>query len=182
MVMRRGGGLRRALGVVFAATWLACHGGAGPKEALNPEPNPNGSAPPEPVPTDPKSLYERLGGQSGLGSLVDAFVKNVTANDVLKKRFAKLPKDRLDKFRASLADQLCQVTGGNCSYAGKTMKEAHKGLKISENEWNASVTALKAALDETNVGEEEQSDLIAIVAPMRDEIVEVKSKPQKGRM
>ena len=58
------------------------------------------------------------------------------------------------------------------------MKEAHKGMKITEAEWNATVSALKAALDENKVAENEQNDLIAAIAPMKDDIVEGK-KPKK---
>ena len=59
------------------------------------------------------------------------------------------------------------------------MKEAHKGMKITDAEWNATVSALKAALDENKVGENEQNDLIAAIAPMKEDIVEVKAKPKK---
>jgi hypothetical protein len=41
------------------------------------------------------------------------------------------------------------------------------------------VSALKAALDESKVGQDEQNDLIAAIAPMKDDIVEVKPKPKK---
>jgi hemoglobin len=59
------------------------------------------------------------------------------------------------------------------------MKDSHKGMKVTEAEWNATVSALKAALDENKVAENEQNDLIAAIAPMKDDIVEVKPKPKK---
>jgi hemoglobin len=123
-----------------------------------------------------KSLFERLGGKEGLEKVVDAFTKNLAANDVTKKRFAKLPKERVEAMKKKMVDQLCKETGGECEYTGKAMKDAHKGMKITEAEWNAMVKALHAALEEHGVGETEQSDVLALLAPMRDEIVEPKKK------
>ncbi len=130
----------------------------------------------EAEPPKPKSLFERLGGKEGITKVVDSYLANATHNDVIKKRFVKLPKDRQEKLRNSMIAQICKESGGDCEYAGKSMKDAHKGMKITDAEWNANVSALKAALDENKVGENEQNDLIAAIAPMKDDIVEVKPK------
>jgi hemoglobin len=124
------------------------------------------------APAAPKSLYERLGGKEAIAKVVDSFVGKVAADPVTKKRFAKIPKDHVEKFSKNLVDQICEASGGDCKYAGKSMKEAHKGMKITEAEWQATVAALSAALDENKVGETEKSDLIAAIAPMHDDIVE----------
>ena len=159
---------------------FACGGKPPPKEPMITETvadaGPEDAAPPEPP--KPKSLFERLGGKEGIGKVVDSFLKNVAANDVTKKRFAKLPKDRLEKVKNSLVDQICEAAGGECKYAGKDMKAVHKGMKITDPEWTATVSALKAALDENKVPEPEQNDLVALLAPMHDDIVEIKDKPK----
>jgi hemoglobin len=160
---------------------VACGNKPAPKEPMITETvsdaGPEDAAPPEPP--KPKSLYDRLGQKEGIAKVVDAFIKNLSGNDVLKKRFAKLSKDKLEKFRTNLIAQICKESGGDCEYAGKSMKDAHKGMKITDAEWNATVSALQAALDETKVAENEANDLIAAVAPMKDDIVEVKSKGKK---
>ncbi|CAN5871698.1 hypothetical protein BH11MYX4_BH11MYX4_49900 [soil metagenome] len=130
-------------------------------------------------PPKPKSLFERLGGKEGITKVVDAFINNVVHNDVIKKRFTKLPKERVEKFRNNMIAQICKESGGDCEYTGKSMKDAHKGMKITDAEWNATVSALKAALDENKVAENEQNDLIAAIAPMKDDIVEVKAPKKK---
>jgi hypothetical protein len=43
-----------------------------------------------------------------------------------------------------------------------------------------TVAALNAALEEAKVGKEDAADLVAIIAPMHDDIVEVKDKPKPG--
>lgn len=160
---------------------FACGGKPPPKEPMITETvsdaGPEDAAPPEPP--KPKSLYERLGNKEGITKVVDAFLKNMTGNDVVKKRFAKLSKERVEKLRNNMIDQICKESGGDCEYTGKSMKDAHKGMKITEAEWNATVSALKAALDENKVAENEQNDLIAAIAPMKDDIVEVKPKGKK---
>ena len=71
----------------------------------------------------------------------------------------------------NLADQICDATGGPCSYLGRDMKTAHKGMKISEAEWNATVENLVKALDKNNVGARSKSELLGALAPMKAEIV-----------
>jgi hemoglobin len=165
------------VGLILAA--FACGGSkAPPKEPAVTEtvadagPDPDADA----GPPAPKSLYDRLGGKDAISKVVEDFMKNLLANDVTKKRFAKLPKERIDKFKTNMIDQICEATGGDCKYTGKEMKEAHKGMKITNAEWDATLSALKAALDEHEVGENEQSDLIALLAPMKEDIVDPKAK------
>jgi hemoglobin len=167
--------------VLFVATFgsfIAC----GPKKPAKPvETTPTvedagavaEDAAPPPV---QKSLYERLGGKDGIKAVVDTFVKNVAADKRINKSFAKTTGAKLEHFKAALVDQICEATGGDCKYAGKGMKEAHKGMKITEAQFAALVEDLKMALEEKGVGEGERNDLFALLAPMKDDIVEVKDK------
>lgn len=157
---------------------FACGSKPAPKEPLITETVSDAgvedSAPPEPP--KPKSLFERLGGKEGIAKVVDAFLKNVLQNDTIKKRFNKLPKERVEKFRTGMIDLICKESGGDCEYTGKSMKDAHKKMGISDAEWNATLLALKAALDENKVAEGEQADLVSLLGPMKDDIVEKKKK------
>lgn len=157
---------------------VACGGKPPPKEPLVQETVSDAGPPePPPEPPKPKSLFERLGGKEGIAKIVDSFVKNVTNNDATKKRFAKLQKEKIEKLRTNLTDQICKESGGECE--AEKAKDATKGLKITDAEWNAALSALKAALEENKVAENEQNDLIASLAPMKDDVVEVKAKPGK---
>jgi hemoglobin len=164
--------------VLGVAAVCACGGKPPPKEPPIAETiadaGAEDAAPPEPP--KPKSLYERLGGKEAIAKVIDTFVKNVAADTKINKRFAKTKGDKLDKFKANMVDQICEATGGDCKYSGKSMKDAHKGMKIKEEEWNALLLDLKNALEENKVGDAEQNDLVALLAPMKDDIVEVKPK------
>jgi hemoglobin len=127
----------------------------------------------------PKSLYERLGKKEAIAKVVDTLMKNVAADAKINKRFKGLTGKKLDDFKTKVVDQICEATGGDCKYAGKDMKTGHKGMKIKEDEWNAFVADLKAALDENNVSGDDQADLMALLGPMHDDIVEVKAPAKK---
>jgi len=128
------------------------------------------------APAAPQSLYDRLGGKDGITAVIDSFVKNVSADAAIKKHFAKTTGPKLEAFKKNLGDQLCEATGGSCKFAGKDMKAAHAGMKITDKEWDAFVNDLTLALDENKVGEKEKSELFAILAPMKDDIVLAKKK------
>ena len=86
-------------------------------------------------------------------------------------RFKALQPPQVSKLKANLADQICQAAGGPCSYLGRDMKDTHKGMNITEAEWNATVEALVKALDKYKVGEREKNELLAALGPMKADIV-----------
>jgi hemoglobin len=79
-----------------------------------------------------------------------------------------VPKQGL-KFHVTTL--VCEATGGPCRYVGRSMKEAHKHLNISEGQWQAMVADFKATLDAFKVPAQEQKELIAIVEGTKADIV-----------
>ena len=178
---------RHPLAVLFVVATFGCLVACGGKKPPKPvETTPTvedagvveDASPPPPV---QKSLYERLGGKDGIKAVVDTFVKNVSADKRINKLFAKTTGPKLEHFKAAMVDQICEATGGECKYTGKLMKDAHKGMKITEAQFAAVVEDLKMALEEKGVGEGERNDLFALLAPMKDEIVEVKDKKKDDK-
>lgn len=119
----------------------------------------------------PPSLYKRLGGREGIAQVVDTFVANAVADPRIARRFTSLPASAVFKLRSNLSDQICDATGGPCSYLGRDMKATHQGMNITEAEWNATVEALAKALDTHKVGAKEKSELLAALGPMKKDIV-----------
>jgi hemoglobin len=74
-----------------------------------------------------------------------------------------------------LIDQVCEATGGPCTYTGRDMREAHDGMAVSAGEFDARVQDLVATLDEFDVPEAEKDELLGLLGPMRGDIVEVES-------
>lgn len=119
------------------------------------------------------SLYTRLGRKQGLMKVLDDFLVNVQADNRINKLFADTVQDpkRVEAFKNNLYSQICQAGGGRCKYKGKDMKTAHKGMNIKDADFNALVENLTKALDKNGVGEKEKNELLAVLGPMKSEIV-----------
>jgi len=117
------------------------------------------------------SVYKQLGGREGIAIIVDDFAANVLADNRINERFKALKPEQVSKFKSNLADQICDATGGPCSYLGGDMKAVHKGMNITDAEWTATVEALTKALDKNNVPAGAKTTLIGTLAPMKPDIV-----------
>jgi hemoglobin len=51
------------------------------------------------------------------------------------------------------------------------MKATHKGMAITDAEWNATVEALVKALDKHKVPAKEKQELLGLLGPMKGNIV-----------
>ena len=118
-----------------------------------------------------KSLYQRLGGRSAIEAVVKDFAGRALADARIKQKFAKSDPDRLV---TSLVQQVCAATGGPCKYTGRSMKDAHRSMGVTEGEFNALVEDLTASLDHFKVGAKEKSELLTTLGSMKGDIVEVK--------
>jgi hemoglobin len=115
------------------------------------------------------TLYERLGGQSGVAAISDTLIDRVSADVRLGRSF----KDtNLGRIKRLLAEQLCDLSGGPCHYSGDSMKEVHAGHHISEAEFYGMVDALRTILKERQVGIAASNQLLRLLAPMKREVVE----------
>jgi hemoglobin len=115
-----------------------------------------------------KSLYERLGGLPAIQAVIDDFVANVAADARINKQFAQTD---IPKLKKNLVDQVCQATGGPCKYTGLDMKTAHKGMKITDADFNALVGDLVKSLDKFKVPAKEKNELLTALGSMKPDIV-----------
>jgi hemoglobin len=116
-----------------------------------------------------KSLYDRLGGKPAITAVVDDFVGRVAADNRINEKFTNADLPRL---KTMLVDQICQASGGPCTYTGRDMKTAHAGMGISSAEFEALVRDLVATLNKFKVPEQEKNELLAALGPMKNDIVE----------
>ena len=119
-----------------------------------------------------RSLYERLGGVEAITAVTRAFEERAAKDDRINQKFARTNLDRLTK---EFVDQVCQDTGGPCTYTGLNMRQAHTNMGVTSGEFQAFVEDVVAVLDDFKVGKAEQDELLNILAPLRGEIVEVDS-------
>jgi hemoglobin len=119
-----------------------------------------------------RSLYDRLGGIDAITAVVRAVADRQLKDDRIDQKFARTNKDRLIK---EFVDQICQATGGPCTYTARSMTEAHHNMGVTDGEFEAFVEDVVAVLDDFKVGKAEQDELLNLLAPLRGEIVEVDS-------
>jgi hemoglobin len=122
------------------------------------------------------SLYERLGGLEAITSVVDSFVARCAGDVRINRKFERSDVPRLKKM---LVDQVCEATGGPCTYTGRDMRPTHDGMGVTAGEFDALVEDLVLTLGEFDVPRAEQQELLGLLAPMRGDIVEVES-PETG--
>jgi hemoglobin len=121
-----------------------------------------------------KSLYDRLGGYNAIAAVVDDFIGRLVSDKRFERFFVGHSKDSQKRIRQHIVDQLCMAAGGPCAYTGRTMRDSHEGLGISEDDWKAAVDHLVASLDKFKVPKQEKDDLLAAVSKFKNDIVEKK--------
>ena len=114
------------------------------------------------------SLYDRLGKKEAITAVVEDFVGNVAADARINSLFAKTDIPHLKQM---LVEQICQASGGPCTYTGKDMKTVHTGMHITDDQFNALVGDLVKSLDKLKVGEKEKNDLLGALGGMKGDIV-----------
>jgi hemoglobin len=121
-------------------------------------------------------LFDRLGGLHAIRAVVDDFVARCAGDTRINGKFARTDVPRLKQM---LVDQICQATGGPCTYEGRDMRETHDGMGVTAGEFDALVEDLVATLDQFSVPKPEQDELLGLLGPLRADIVEVES-PETG--
>ncbi|MFN0110157.1 MAG: group I truncated hemoglobin [Blastocatellia bacterium] len=119
-----------------------------------------------------KSLYQRLGGYDALAAVTDEFIGRLASDKDIGRFFVGASDDSKKRIRQLVLDQLCAATGGPCIYIGRDMKTVHKGLKITDKDWDASVKHLIATLDKFKVQKKEKEETLAAIASLKKDIVE----------
>jgi hemoglobin len=134
-------------------------------------------APPKPKTT---TLWDRLGGESGVRTLVKEIMKVVgddpKVNVTRGGKFKPTPAD-LKRQEQLLVEFLSTQTGGPLKYTGKPMKAAHAGMGITTAEFNAMMRDVMMVLANHKVAPNDANELTRIVENLRKEIVEVKAAP-----
>lgn len=119
-----------------------------------------------------KSLYQRLGGYDALAAVTDDFIGRLASDKEIGRFFVGASDDSKKRIRQLVLDQLCAATGGPCIYIGRDMKTAHKGLKITEKDWDASVKHLTDTLDKFKVPKKEKEEVLGAISNLKKDIVE----------
>jgi hemoglobin len=116
------------------------------------------------------SLYDRIGGRAGLERIVPDVVRLHLENPVCGARFraARTPPEELARLAIEF---FATGLGGDGTYDGRSMPEAHAGMGVTEAEYVAVLDDILAALQRHGIGEQEQAELLYIAYGMKSEII-----------
>jgi hemoglobin len=123
--------------------------------------------------TEAASLYKRIGGYDVIAAVAHDFIDWILTDKQLGRLFVSgYSEERVKAIRQQVVNQLCELTGGPCSYMGRDMKTVHKGLGITDSDWKTAVDLLTRALTKYQVAPQEQSEFMQIIWKMKSMIVE----------
>lgn len=123
-----------------------------------------------PLPASPDAtLYQRLGGKPAIAAVVDDTIANAAADPRISQRFQSTDTARL---KAALVEFLCDRAGGPCTYRGRNMADAHDGMNIRADEFDALVEDLVRALDKVKVPARERGEVLGMLARMKNAIID----------
>ena len=131
---------------------------------------------PLPAVAQDRSLYERLGGYDAISAVVDDFAGKLFEDEVVGKRFFGMGDDTRASFRQKNKNLVCIATGGPCKVISRPADVVHGGLGITASEFDIVAGHLSDTLNSFNVPEQEQEELMAIIASLRPDIVEVEDE------
>jgi hemoglobin len=122
------------------------------------------------------SLWFRLGGSNNVAKIVNDFTTLAAADPKMNftrdGRFS-LSKEKTAQLKQKMVDFLSSLTGGPFPYLDKNMKEVHKGMKITDGEFDAAAAALRKAMEANGVKKVDVDAVLRLVEKTRKDIVEV---------
>jgi hemoglobin len=120
------------------------------------------------------NLYERLGGVYAIAAVVDDFIDRImedprlNANPRVNEAHHRVSRAG---FKYLVTEQVCEASGGPQRYTGRTMRDSHSHLQITNQEWQAFLDDLRQTFDEFQVPPGERAELLAIVDSTKRDIV-----------
>lgn len=122
--------------------------------------------------SEKKSLYERLGGYDAIAAVAGDLLPRLQGDALLGRFWANRGEDGIRREKQLLIDYLCASAGGPMYYTGRSMALSHKGMKISEKDWENFLGHLNATFDRFGLGAAEREDVLGFVGTLKADIVE----------
>ena len=114
------------------------------------------------------SVYQAWGQKAGIRAVMEDFFVRLQADPRMAPFFKNANREHLV---TQLTEQLCQESGGPCTYSGAPMKAIHDPLDITKNDFNALVEVLQLSMDAKGIPFSAQNGMLARLAPMHRDII-----------
>lgn len=118
--------------------------------------------------TEEKTLFEKIGGMGAVDAAVDIFYKKVLADDSINGFFKNTDMaTQAGKQKAFLA----YAFGAPLAYTGKSMREAHTGMNLTMDHFNAVAGHLVATLKELGVAQDLIDQVVEVALSTKDDVI-----------
>lgn len=107
-------------------------------------------------------------GEAGVNRIVDRMVDLSVADPKISAIFAS---HDLVRLRRTLKEQFAYLLGAPVAYSGRDMKSSHQDLGIQTRDLNLLIEHLRVAMREEKVPFWAQNKLLAVLAPMKKDVV-----------
>lgn len=114
------------------------------------------------------SLYEKIGGQPVVAQIVDDFYKRVLADDTVNHFFAHTD---MEKQRHHQTAFVSHALGGANQYSGRSMEQAHAGLNLQPEHFEAIAKYLGESLDEYGLTQEEINSVLERISTLKESVL-----------
>lgn len=118
------------------------------------------------------TLYEKLGGEAGIATVVADFYDRMLADELVAGWFGESDGEVL---KMHLRAYLAVALGGPEQYSGRSLRNAHAGLAITEDAWDRVVGHLAGALAAAGVDEPLIADVAKVIGKLKAVIVQVQA-------
>ena len=118
------------------------------------------------------TLYYRLGGYDAVVAVVDDLLARLKADAQLGRFWQHRGEDGVLRERQLLINFLCSSAGGPLMYVGRDMTTAHKGMDISESDWQTFIGHVDDTLSTFEVPDDERTSVLGFIGGLKADIVE----------
>ena len=118
-------------------------------------------------PAPPAALYDQLGQRTGIARIVEDLLFLIVEDERINQTFKGVD---VVEFHRHLTDQLCQLSGGPCTYTGRDMRELHADMAITDTQFNALAENLIRAMEKNDVPTGAQNRLLQQLIPLYPEV------------
>lgn len=119
------------------------------------------------------SLYKRLGGYDAIAAVANNLLPRLRGDAQLGRYWAHRGDDGIAREKQLLINFLCANAGGPLLYTGREMPQTHRGMNISDSDWEVFLGHLNDTLDNFNVPDAEKKDVLGFIGSIKSEIVQV---------
>jgi methyl-accepting chemotaxis protein len=118
------------------------------------------------------TIFDAIGGETAVRKLVDELYFRILGDVVLRPFFAEADVKRVKEQQVLF---FAQALGGPARYKGRDMRTLHQGLRIEQRHFDRVAQHLIAALKSLQVDESTSKEILSLIKPLSQEIVNTDS-------